>query len=77
MRCRRSSRWSFPADSPKARIRAAKIPAATGVAASRINSYVHGKYRTIRPDHGAAARTPAERLELVRAYLMHLLPEDL
>jgi hypothetical protein len=53
-----------------------------GIAVSRVNNYLHGKYRTIRPDHlgllvGAAARTPAERLELVRAYLTDLLPGDL
>ena len=24
---------------------------ATGIAVSRINNYLHGKYRTIRPDH--------------------------
>jgi transcriptional regulator with XRE-family HTH domain len=59
-----------------------QLSVATGIAVSRINNYLHGKYRTIRPDHlgllvGAAARTPAERLELVRAYLTDLLPADL
>jgi transcriptional regulator with XRE-family HTH domain len=59
-----------------------QLAAATGIAVSRINNYLHGRYRTIRPDHlgllaGAAARTPAERLELARAYLMDLLPADL
>jgi transcriptional regulator with XRE-family HTH domain len=59
-----------------------ELSAATGIAVSRVNNYLHGKYRTIRPDHlgllaGAAARTPAERLELVRAYLLDLLPADL
>jgi transcriptional regulator with XRE-family HTH domain len=59
-----------------------QMTAATGIAVSRVNNYLHGKYRTIRPDHlgllaGAAARTPAERLELVRAYLLDLLPADL
>ena len=59
-----------------------ELSAATGIAVSRINNYLHGKYRTIRPDHlglmaKAAGRTPAERLELVRTYLMDLLPEEL
>lgn len=56
--------------------------AATGIAVSRINNYLHGKYRTIRPDHLAslasvAGRTSAERGELIRAYLLDLLPEVL
>jgi transcriptional regulator with XRE-family HTH domain len=55
---------------------------ATGIAVSRINNYLHGKYRTIRPDHlgkmaKAAARTASERAELVRGYVMDLLPEEL
>ena len=59
-----------------------EMSAATGIAVSRINNYLHGKYRTIRPDHlgllaKAAARSPAERLELARAYVMDLLPADL
>lgn len=54
----------------------------TGIAVSRINNYLHGKYRTIRPDHLAAvakavARTEVERSELIRAYLLDLLPEVL
>jgi transcriptional regulator with XRE-family HTH domain len=58
------------------------MSAATGIAVSRINNYLHGKYRTIRPDHlaliaKAAGQTPAERNELVRAYLLDLLPESL
>ncbi len=56
------------------------ISAATGIAVSRINNYLHGKYRTIRPDHlkqlaDAAARTAEERGELIRAYILDLLPE--
>jgi transcriptional regulator with XRE-family HTH domain len=56
--------------------------AATGIAVSRINNYLHGKYRTIRPDHLAllartAGRTAAERGEMIRAYLLDLLPEAL
>jgi transcriptional regulator with XRE-family HTH domain len=59
-----------------------QLSAATGIAVSRINNYLHGRYRTIRPDHlgllaKAAARTSAERLGLARAYLMDLLPGDL
>jgi len=55
---------------------------ATGIAVSRINNYLHGKYRTIRPDHlallaKAAGQNAAERNELVRAYLLDLLPESL
>lgn len=59
-----------------------QLAAATGIAVSRINNYLQGKYRTIRPDHlsriaRAAAGTAAERGELARAYVMDLLPEDL
>ena len=59
-----------------------ELSAATGIAVSRINNYLYGKYRTIRPDHlgllaKGAARTAAERGELARAYLMDLLPEEL
>jgi transcriptional regulator with XRE-family HTH domain len=59
-----------------------KMAAATGIAVSRINNYVQGKYRTIRPDHlglmaKAAGRTLAERGELARAYVQDLLPEEL
>jgi len=59
-----------------------QMTAATGIAVSRINNYLHGKYRTIRPDHlgkmvKAATRTAIERGELVRAYVMDLLPEEL
>jgi transcriptional regulator with XRE-family HTH domain len=28
-----------------------QLAAATGIAVSRINNYLHGRYRTIRPDH--------------------------
>jgi transcriptional regulator with XRE-family HTH domain len=59
-----------------------ELSAATGIAVSRVNNYLHGKYRTIRPDHlgllaTVAARTPAERGELARAYVQDLLPEEL
>ena len=58
-----------------------ELAAATGIAVSRVNNYLHGKYRTIRPDHvgalaTAAGRTSEERSELVRAYLLDLLPES-
>lgn len=59
-----------------------QMSAATGIAVSRVNNYLRGKYRTIRPDHlariaGAAGRTAAERGELARAYILDLLPEVL
>jgi len=59
-----------------------ELAAAAGIAVSRINNYLHGKYRTIRPDHlaalaKAAGKNPAERGELVRAYVLDLLPESL
>lgn len=59
-----------------------ELAAATGIAVSRINNYLHGKYRTIRPDHlaslaRAAGKTAGERSELIRAYLLDLLPESL
>jgi len=58
------------------------LAAVTGIAVSRINNYLHGKYRTIRPDHlallaKAAGRNAAERGELARAYIQDLLPEEL
>jgi transcriptional regulator with XRE-family HTH domain len=59
-----------------------QLAAATGIAVSRINNYLHGKYRTIRPDHltllaKAAGRTGTETGELARAYVQDLLPEEL
>jgi transcriptional regulator with XRE-family HTH domain len=56
--------------------------AASGIACSRINNYLKGKYRTIRPDHlaslaQAVGRSTEERAELARAYLLDLLPEAL
>lgn len=58
------------------------VAAATGIAVSRVNNYVHGNYRTIRPDHleklaRAVARTARERSELIRGYLLDLLAEVL
>ena len=59
-----------------------QVAAATGIAVSRINNYLHGKYRTIRPDHlasltKAAGHNVTERGELVCAYVKDLLPEEL
>ena len=59
-----------------------QLAAVTGIAVSRINNYLHGKYRTIRPDHlallaKAAGRNATERGELVCAYVKDLLPEEL
>ena len=66
----------------KNHINQVQLSAATGIAVSRINNYLHGKYRTIRPDHletlaKSASRTEAERGELIRTYLLDLLPEGL
>ncbi|MDD2765081.1 MAG: helix-turn-helix transcriptional regulator [Opitutaceae bacterium] len=66
----------------KNHINQVQLADATDIAVSRVNNYLHGKYRTIRPDHLAAlartvARTEAERSELIRAYLLDLLPEVL
>jgi transcriptional regulator with XRE-family HTH domain len=66
----------------KNHINQVQLSDATGVAISRINNYLHGKYRTIRPDHlealvKSATRAVAERDELIRAYLLDLLPEGL
>jgi transcriptional regulator with XRE-family HTH domain len=66
----------------KNHINQVQLSAATGIAVSRVNNYLHGKYRTIRPDHlevlsKSASRTDAERRELIRAYLIDLLPEGL
>ena len=59
-----------------------ELSAATGIAVSRINNYLQGKYRTIRPDHlglmaKAVGRTAVERGELACAYVQDLLPEEL
>ena len=58
------------------------LGAATSIAVSRVNNYLQGKYRTVRPDHlaaiaKAAGRTVEERGELLRAYVMDILPEVL
>jgi len=66
----------------KNHINQVQLSAAAGIAVSRINNYLHGKYRTIRPDHleslaKSASHTEAERDELIRTYLLDLLPEGL
>jgi len=53
----------------------------TGLAVSRVNNYVQGNYRTIKPAHievisKALGITPADRAALVQAYLFDLLPES-
>jgi DNA-binding Xre family transcriptional regulator len=63
----------------KNQINQVQLAAATGIAVSRINNYLHGKYCTIRPDHlevlaKSVSRTDAERGELIRTYLLDLLP---
>jgi transcriptional regulator with XRE-family HTH domain len=52
----------------------------TGIAVSRLNNYVHGNYRTIKPAHlqaisVALGGTPADNTALVQAYLFDLLPD--
>lgn len=58
-----------------------KMSAKSGIAVSRINNYLKGKYRNIRPSHissilDAAASNKMERAQLVEAYLMDLMPES-
>jgi Cro/C1-type HTH DNA-binding domain len=53
----------------------------TGIAVSRINNYLHGNYRTIKPAHLAAiskalSEKPADVAALAQAYLFDLLPDD-
>jgi transcriptional regulator with XRE-family HTH domain len=52
----------------------------TGIAISRVNNYLHGVYRTIKPAHveaisKALCNTPASRAALIQAYLFDLIPE--
>jgi transcriptional regulator with XRE-family HTH domain len=59
-----------------------RLAASTGIAVSRVNNYLQGRYRTIRPDHlallaKAAGRSVTEKGELVCAYVKDLLPEEL
>jgi transcriptional regulator with XRE-family HTH domain len=52
----------------------------TGIAVSRVNNYLKGHYRTIRPAHVAAIcgalGTPAETAAMSQAYLYDLLPDS-
>jgi transcriptional regulator with XRE-family HTH domain len=53
----------------------------SGIAVSRVNNYLKGKYRTIRPGHVAAIAEalggkPVDTAALVQGYLFDLLPED-
>lgn len=52
----------------------------TGIAVSRINNYLQAKYRTIKPAHIQAicekvTGDNTERAELVKTYLLDLLPD--
>jgi transcriptional regulator with XRE-family HTH domain len=52
----------------------------TGIAVSRLNNYVHGNYRTVKPTHlqaisEALGSTPADNAALVQAYMFDLLPD--
>lgn len=54
----------------------------TGIAVSRINNYLKGKYRTVTPDHLEAicmqvTQDPLERSELLKIYLLDLLTDNL
>ncbi len=53
----------------------------SGIAVSRINNYLHGKYRTIKPAHLSMfcedlAKSDIERGELVQAYLLDLIADQ-
>lgn len=57
------------------------LAALTGIAISRLNNYLHGNYRAIKPPHlaaicGALGGKPADTAALVQAYLFDLLPES-
>jgi transcriptional regulator with XRE-family HTH domain len=54
----------------------------TGIAVSRINNYLKGKYRTVTPEHLeaivlAVSGDQLERSELLKIYLLDLLTETL
>lgn len=51
------------------------------LAVSRVNNYLQGKYRNIKPAHleaisAALGGTPANNAALIQAYLFDLLPDD-
>lgn len=57
------------------------LAALTGIAISRLNNYLKGNYRNVKPAHLAAIAEalggkPADNAALVQAYLFDLLPED-
>ena len=60
------------------RVNQVQLSRLTGIAVSRVNNYLKGHYRTIRPAHLAAIcgalGTPAETAALSQAYLYDLLP---
>lgn len=52
----------------------------TGIAISRLNNYLHGKYRAIKPEHleaivKAFGGPGPEHADLIQAYLLDALPE--
>ena len=54
----------------------------TGIAVSRINNYLKGKYRTVKPPHVGAifealGGSPESRAAFAQAYFFDLLPENL
>lgn len=56
-----------------------KLSAAAGIAVSRLNNYLQGKYRTIKPAHieGIVQNVTADvsdRADIVKAYVLDLLP---
>ena len=58
------------------------LGAKAGLAVSRINNYLQGHFRTIKPAHVAAIcealeTTPADTAALIQAYTYDLLPENL
>lgn len=51
----------------------------TGIAISRLNNYLQGNYRTLKPGHlasicGVLGTTPSDTAPLIQAYLFDLLP---
>ena len=58
------------------------LSAKAGLAVSRVNNYLQGNYRTIKPAHLAAickalGSTPGDTASLIQAYAYDLLPENL
>lgn len=64
----------------KNRINQVQLHRLTGIAVSRINNYLQAKYRTIKPAHiqlicERVTNDNSERAELVKTYLLDLLPD--